>query len=99
MYAFIIRLIAVSAIRLRVLMEKEELPVADKVKEEIRFNTEILRLVVVGILTIGGGTVSIISEGVFTGKRNFLIACGIFILIVLIRYLYKSYRTIKHLMK
>jgi len=72
----------------------EEFGNQDKVKEKLKFNTEILRLTVVGILTIGGGTVTLIDQGVFSGKRNFIIAFGFVLLIVLSKLLYQAVKTI-----
>lgn len=59
----------------------------DKTKERIKFNIEILRLTTIGILTIGGGIVSMAEQGDFTGKRNFFIAMGLILVVVQIRLL------------
>jgi hypothetical protein len=80
-------------------MEKAELNAENKIKEKIRFHTEILRITSIGLLTIVGGTASLLHEGIFNGRRNFFIAAGISIAVVLARHFYKSFRTINHLIK
>lgn len=85
-------------VNLRVLME-EGLTRDDKIKEKIKFNTEVLRLTAVSILAIGGGTMSLIDEGVFNGRRNFMIAFGLILSIVLLRFLYHSIMTINKTIK
>jgi len=80
-------------------MEEKRLSESDKIKERIKFNTELLRLYVVGLLTIGGGTVAIIDRGAFNGRENFFIAIGMFLLVFLIRPIYKSFKTINRLIK
>lgn len=77
----------------------EEISPEEKIKEKIKFNTEVLRLCMVGILTIGGGTVSLIDQGVFNGRRNFIIACGFILLIVLMRFSYSVIKTINNTIK
>jgi hypothetical protein len=63
-------------------------------KERIKFNSEILRLTTVGILTIGGGTVSLLEEEVFEGQKNFLIAWGVFLVLLLVIFLLRALNTI-----
>jgi hypothetical protein len=77
-----------------VLMEKEE-----KVKEQVKFHTEVLRLGVIALLTIGDGTMSLTNESEFTGRRNFFMSSGLFACIVLIVYLFKKFKTINRLIK
>jgi hypothetical protein len=72
---------------------------SDMVKEKIRFNTEILRLCVVGILTVGGGTVSLIEQDGFSGKRSFMIAIGLILLIALTTCSYHALKMINKSIK
>lgn len=71
----------------------------EKVKERINFKTEILRLSVVGILTIGGGTIKITLDQTVRGKEVFFIAFGMLICAGLIPNLYKTYKTLNRLTK
>lgn len=68
-------------------------------KERIKFNSEILRLTTVGILTIGGGTVSLLEEEVFEGQKNFLIAWGVFLVLLLVIFLLRALNTINKKIK
>ena len=73
-------------------MKKRDL--TDRVKERIKFNTEVLRLSTVGILTIGGGTISIIQQEVLTLENGFIVISGFIIAIILSIFLFKALRII-----
>ena len=47
----------------------------DRIKEQIKFNTEILKLVVVLMIATGGGALSLILEG-FDKARDVILAAG-----------------------
>jgi hypothetical protein len=82
---------------LRVLME--QLNEQDKIKESIRFNIEKFRLAVIAILTIGGGTISLINDNDTTGRQRFFIAMGLFSTIVAISWAIKFFKTITQQIK
>jgi hypothetical protein len=44
----------------------------DKVKEQIKFNTEIIKLLVLLFITSGGGTLTLIAEGVDVAREGVL---------------------------
>jgi len=71
----------------------------EKVKEQLKFEIEVLRLCVIGLLTVGGGVVSLIVDRPVTGTRAFFISAGIILLIALGTYLHKSLKTIKQIVK
>jgi hypothetical protein len=61
-------------------------------KEEIKFKIELFRLSVIGLISVSGGTVGMINDGVINGASSFFISFGILISIGLIRYSYKLYK-------
>ena len=56
---------------------EEELNRSDKIKENIRFNTEMLRLLIIGLISVGGGTISLINDGHLNGGKVFFITSGL----------------------
>lgn len=80
-------------------MNQEELSEPDKIKEGIKFRIEQLRLSLLGLLTIGGGTISLVVEGVFTGRNNFFIAGGILLILLSIMSLLDALKKIKRPLK
>lgn len=65
-------------------------------QEKIRFNTEIIKVLVISILAIGGSVIGVILGGIFNNKsaRVYLITYGglvvTFILIGALIYLYRD---------
>ena len=43
-------------------MEEEELNVPDRIREQIKFNTEKLKLLVIGLISVGGGTTALLTR-------------------------------------
>jgi hypothetical protein len=78
-------------------MEEEES--WDKIKERIKVNIELLRLIVAGLLTIGNGIVSFIDEGIFNGRKIFFITWGMLLSLALLILFVKIMKTIKHLLR
>jgi len=71
----------------------------EKVKEQLKFEIEVLRLCVIGLLTIGSGVVSLILDKPNNVRESFFIAFGIGLFIVLVTRLYRAFKKIKHTLK
>jgi hypothetical protein len=71
----------------------------EKVKEQLKFEIEVLRLCAVSLLTIGGGVVSLIVDRPVNGARAFFIAMGFMLLIFSGTFLYRSIKIIKQVMR
>ena len=56
----------------------------DYLKEKIKFNTEIIKLLVIVVLATGGGVVSLIISGTHNSARVFIIEFLGFVIIVII---------------
>lgn len=70
---------------------------SDRVKEQIKFNTEVLKLIVVLMIATGGGAVSLILHG-FTHAREVLLSvAGMIIAITCLVIAYIRYRITQHL--
>lgn len=79
--------------------EKEGLTEQDKVKEKIRLNTEKFRLSIIALITIGGGTISLINVSANTAVDSFFIAWGLLLSIGCGASGYNFYNDIKRLIK
>jgi len=71
----------------------------ERVKEQLKFYIEALRLSVVCVLTIGGGVVSLVLDKPTSGVKIFFIASGLMLLTISVIYLISCFRTIKHKIK
>ena len=69
----------------------------EKIKEEIRFNTEVLKLFVVVLVGTLGGVVSLIVIGTMNGRVLIFIFFGLLLSVVLIIGIYSFYKGIKNL--
>ena len=70
----------------------------DRNKEQIKFNTEIVKLIVVLMIATGGGAISLILEGFSHGARDVILAVGgMIIAITCLIITYKRYRITQHL--
>lgn len=70
-----------------------------KDKHQVKLDIEILRLTTIGLLTVGGGVVSLILDRSISGGKNFFIAIGLILVIILVIFLMKSIIDINRLMK
>jgi hypothetical protein len=50
--------------------------VTDEKKERIRFNTEIIKLLMILFLASGGGVISLLLQGVSLGREGIILAGG-----------------------
>jgi hypothetical protein len=73
--------------------------VTDEDKERIRFNTELIKLLMVLLLATGGGAVSLILQGMTHGKHVILTAAGMIIAITTGIMAYRVYRYTRKLIK
>jgi hypothetical protein len=64
----------------------------DRIKEQIKFNTEIIKLIVVLIIATGGGSISLILTGLGRGRDVVLAAAGMIIAIICIIITYVRYK-------
>lgn len=71
----------------------------DTDKERIKFQIEVARLCVVGMLTIGAGVVRLISETPIQNLQFSLIAMGIILLVVQLIFLYRAFKILNKLIK
>lgn len=71
----------------------------DRVKEQIKFNTEIIRLIVVVMIATGGGTLSLIIIGPTYARKAVLIAAGMMVVFVCWVITYRYYRLTQALIK
>jgi hypothetical protein len=55
----------------------------DRIKEQIRFNTEVLKLIIVGFLATSGGVLSLVVTRGSTAVENLFTAGGMIIVIVI----------------
>jgi small neutral amino acid transporter SnatA (MarC family) len=69
----------------------------DKVKEQIKFNTEIFKLLAVLFLADTGGLIGLILKGDQTAKENLFIAGGLILGAISIRLMYIRYKTTQKL--
>lgn len=69
----------------------------DRVKEQIKFNTEIIRLIVVVMIATGGGTLSLLIIGPTHARDALLIAAGMMIVFVCWVITYRCYRVTQKL--
>ncbi len=70
----------------------------DQTKEQIKFNTEILKLIVLLMVATGGGALSLIIDGFSHGARDVILAAaGMIIAVTCLIITYKRYRITQHL--
>ncbi len=70
----------------------------DRTKEQIKFNTEIIKLIVLLMVATGGGALSLIIGGFSHGARDAILAAGgMIIAITCLVITYKQYRITQHL--
>jgi hypothetical protein len=69
----------------------------DKMKEKIRFKIELFRLSVLGLISLGGGTITIINKSTGGGRDAFFISTGYLLTVCLIIYARKTYNELKQL--
>lgn len=77
----------------------EELSEQDKTKEKIRFKIELFRLSIIGLISVGGGTIGIVTSGVTSSRNTFFISAGYLVMAWLVIYSYKRYNELKRLIK
>jgi hypothetical protein len=71
----------------------------DQQKEQIRFNTEVLKLLAILLLGAGSGVISLIIDGVDTGREVIFTAGGMIVDVICIRIMYARYHAIQKMMK
>lgn len=69
----------------------------DRTKEQIKFNTEMLKLIVVLMVATGGGALSLIIDGLTQARDVILAAAGMIIAVTCMIITYKRYRITQHL--
>jgi len=67
------------------------LRLSDQQKEQIRFNTEMIKLLVVLLFGTVGGVISFLLEGINTGKEAVFTVFGMIVAIACIIILYRRY--------
>ena len=77
----------------------EELSDREKTTEKIRFKIELLKLSIIGLMSIGGGTIAIVNVGLTSGRNTFFIAGGYLLMVWLLIHSYKTYNELKRLIK
>jgi hypothetical protein len=63
----------------------------DQQKEQIRFNTEMIKLLAVLLFGTGGGSITLIVDGVNSGKKVIFTAVGIIMAITCFILIYMRY--------
>jgi hypothetical protein len=71
----------------------------DQQKEQIRFNTEVIKLLAILLLGAGSGVISLIIDGVDTGREVIFTAGGMIVNVVCIRTIYTRYHAIQKMIK
>jgi hypothetical protein len=78
-------------------MEKHDLPPLDKLKERMRFGTEMVRVGVIFLLTVGGGVVSLILEGPDRGSEIVFLGFGMILLGIAIKLTVSTFLEVRRL--
>jgi hypothetical protein len=63
----------------------------DQQKEQIRFNTEMIKLLAVMLVGTGGGSITLLVEGVNSGKKVIFTAAGMIMAIACFILIYIRY--------
>jgi hypothetical protein len=71
----------------------------DQQKEQIRFNTEVIKLLALLLLGAGSGIISLIIDGVDTGREVIFTAGGMIVDVFCIRTIYTRYHAILKMIK
>lgn len=71
----------------------------DQTKERIKFNTEIIKLLVLLFVAFGGGAISLLLQGVTLGKQVVIIAGGMIFAIATGIFAFVRYRNTEKLIK
>jgi hypothetical protein len=71
----------------------------DQVKEQIRFNTEVIRLIAIFLLATGGGVVALIIGGVDSGRKIFFVTGGLLTIFACIIGFYRTYTETQKLLR
>jgi hypothetical protein len=69
----------------------------DQIKERIRYQVELIKLVIVFLVATGGGVLSLLLGGMNTGREVIFTAVGIILLVCCIRLIYVKHHAIKNL--
>lgn len=69
----------------------------DKIKEKIRFHTELLRLIAVGFLGTSSGVVSLIMRNRTSAVEHLFIAGGILLIVLCIVGIFWAYKRTRNL--
>ncbi|MBT1699897.1 hypothetical protein KK083_23625 [Fulvivirgaceae bacterium PWU4] len=69
----------------------------DRVKEQIKFNTEIIKLIVVLMIATGGGALSLIITGLTHARDVILAAIGMILAIICWVITFKRYKVTQDL--
>ncbi|HMJ71484.1 MAG TPA: hypothetical protein VK508_21460 [Cyclobacteriaceae bacterium] len=78
-------------------MEKQDLPALDKLKERMRFETEMVRLGTIFLLTVGGGVVSLILEGPDRGSEIVFLSFGMILFVIAIKLTVGTFLEVRNL--
>lgn len=71
----------------------------DEDKERVKFNTEIIKTLIILFLATGGGTISLILEGLPRGRHVVFAAGGIMLALISGVMTYVIYKNTKKLIK
>lgn len=67
---------------------------ADKNSEQIKYETELLKLMAIFVLAVGGGTIGLML-GERTGVRLFLTFSGVLLTVLLVVGVWRRHRTVR----
>jgi hypothetical protein len=71
----------------------------DKIKEQIKFQIELLRIAAVVMIAIGGGVVELIRNGIGKGSEIFFTSLGLMLFVGTIVVGFKCIKTVRMLTK
>lgn len=80
-------------------MEKVGLEETDRLKEEIRFKTERLKVAAGTGIVIAGGTISLMIDGPNKGGEILFCAFGIITVVLIVRFCYKEHLKLRELIR
>jgi hypothetical protein len=77
----------------------EKFVVTDQTKERIKFNTEIIKLLVLLFIGSGGGVISLLLQGITSARHGVFIAGGMIFAIITGIFALVRYRNTEKLIK
>jgi tetrahydromethanopterin S-methyltransferase subunit C len=64
----------------------------DRTREQIKFNTEIIKLIIVLMITTGGGALTLIITGLHHARETILAAAGMIVAVICWIITFKVYK-------